>query len=138
LWPFAIWGLDFVGPFRTARGRNKHIIVAVHKFTLWIQVRVVASVTSKEAAKFIEEITHHFGVPNKIVPDLGPAFTRSDFWDFCQDNLINVNYSSVAHLHCNGQVECANGMVLQAIKDRIFDDASPYTTRWLEDHPQVI
>jgi hypothetical protein len=32
-WPFAIWGLDMVGPFRTAPGGYKHILVAVDKFT---------------------------------------------------------------------------------------------------------
>jgi hypothetical protein len=29
-------------------------------------------------------------------------------------------------------------MVLQAIKDRIFDVASQYTTRWLAELPHVI
>jgi hypothetical protein len=29
-------------------------------------------------------------------------------------------------------------MVLQAVKDRIFDDASDYTTRWLAELPHVI
>jgi hypothetical protein len=127
-----------VGPFRTTPGGYKHIIVAVDKFTKWIEVRAVASVTSKEASKFIEEITHRFGVLDKIVIDLGPAFTGPDFWDFCQDNLIYVYYSSVAHPRCNVQVECANGMVLQAIKDRFFDNASPYTTRWLAELPHMI
>jgi hypothetical protein len=102
----------------------KHMLVAVDKFTKWIEVRAVATVTSKEVAKFIEDITHRFGVPSRIVTDLWKAFTGSDFWDFCQDNLIDVYYSSVAHPCCNDQVERANGMVLQGIKDRIFDDAS--------------
>jgi IS30 family transposase len=114
-----------VGPIRTTPGGYKHILVAVDKFTKWIEVGVVASVTLKEATKFIEEITHRFGVPNRIVTDLGSAFTGVEFWDFCQDSLINVYYSSVAHPHCNGQVEPSNGMVLQAVKDRIFGDASP-------------
>jgi hypothetical protein len=78
-----------------APGGYKHILVAVDKFTKWIEVRVVTTVTSKEAAKFIEDITHRFGVPNRIVIDLGKAFTGSDFWDFCQDSLIDVYYSSV-------------------------------------------
>jgi hypothetical protein len=77
-------------------------------------------------------------VPNRIITDLGTAFTGSVFWDFCQDNLIDVYYSSVAHPRCNGQVERANGMVLQALKDRIYDDASNYATRWLAELPHVI
>jgi hypothetical protein len=44
----------------------------------------------------------------------------------------------VAHPRFNGQVERANGMVLQGIKDRIFDDASQYATRWLAELPHVI
>jgi hypothetical protein len=77
-------------------------------------------------------------VPNRIITDLGKAFTGSVFWDFCQDNLIDVYYSSVAHPRCNGQVERANGMVLQALKDRIYDDASNYATKWLAELPHVI
>jgi hypothetical protein len=33
----------------------------VDKFTKWIEVRAVSTVTLKEAAKFIEDITHRFG-----------------------------------------------------------------------------
>jgi hypothetical protein len=129
-----MWGLDVVGPFRTAPSGYKHILVVVDKFTKWIEVRPVAKVTSEEAVKFIGDIKHRFGVPNRIITDLGAAFTGSVFWDFCQDNLIDVYYSSVAHPRCNGQVERANGMVLQALKDRIYDDA----TRWLAELPHVI
>jgi hypothetical protein len=121
-----------------APGGYRHILVAVDKFTKWIKVRAVATVTSKEAAKFMDDITHRFGVPNRIVTDLGTAFIGSDFWDFCQDSLIDVYYSSVAHPRCNSQVEQANGMVLQGIKDRIFDDTSQYATRWLAKLPNVI
>jgi hypothetical protein len=77
-------------------------------------------------------------VPNRIITDLGAAFTGSVFWDFCQDNLIDVYYSSVAHPRCNGQVERANDMVLQALKDHIYDNASNYSTRWLAELPHVI
>jgi IS30 family transposase len=118
-----------------AFGGYKHILMVVDKFTKWIEVRAVSMVISKEVTKFIEDITHRFGVPNRIVTDLGKAFTGSDF---CQDSLIDVYCSSVAHSCCNGKVERANGMVLKGIKDRIFDDASQYATRWLAELPHVI
>jgi IS30 family transposase len=133
-----MWGLNAVGPFRTAPGGCKHILVSVDKFTKWIVVRPVAKVTSEQAVKFIRDMKHRFGVPNRIITNLGKAFTSSVFWDFCQYNLIDIYYSSVAHPRCNGQVERANGMVLQALKDRIYDDASNYATRWLTELPHVI
>jgi hypothetical protein len=37
-WPFAMWGLHSVGPFRTAPGGYRHILVVVDKFTKWIEV----------------------------------------------------------------------------------------------------
>jgi hypothetical protein len=100
-----MWGLDVVGPFRTTLGGYKHILVAVDKFTKWIEVRPITKVTLEEAVKFIRDIMHHIGVPNRIITDLGVAFTGSVFWDFCQDNTIDVYYSSVADSRCNGQVE---------------------------------
>jgi hypothetical protein len=133
-----MWGLDAVEPFRTAPGGYKHILVAIDKFTKWIEVRPVAKVMAEEAVKFIGDIKHRFGVPNRIITDLGATFIGSVFWDFCQDNTIDVYYSSVAHPRCNGQVERANNMVLQALKDRIYDDTSNYATRWLAELPHVL
>jgi hypothetical protein len=52
-----------------ALGGYKHILVVVDKFTKWIEVRAVSTVISKEVAKFIKDITHRFGVPNRIVTD---------------------------------------------------------------------
>jgi hypothetical protein len=74
-----MWGLDSIGPFKTTLGGYKHILVVVDKFTKWIEVRPVTKVTSEEATNFIQEITHRFGVPNRIITDLGSAFTWSAF-----------------------------------------------------------
>jgi IS30 family transposase len=52
--------------------------------------------------------------------------------------MIDVYYSLVAHPWCNGQVEHANDMVLQDLKDRVFDDVSNYTSQWLAELPHVI
>jgi hypothetical protein len=35
-WPFAIWGLDMVGPLKTAPSGFTHLLVAVDKFTKWV------------------------------------------------------------------------------------------------------
>jgi hypothetical protein len=48
--------------------------VAVDIFTMWIEVRPIAKVTSEEAVKFMRDITHRFKVPNRIITDLGTTF----------------------------------------------------------------
>jgi hypothetical protein len=65
-----MWGLNAVGPFHTALGGYKHILVAVDKFTKWIEVRPVAKVTLEKTVKFIGGIKYRFGVSNRIITDL--------------------------------------------------------------------
>jgi hypothetical protein len=38
-WPFAVCGLDMVGPFKMAPGGFTHLLVAVDKFTKWIKAK---------------------------------------------------------------------------------------------------
>jgi hypothetical protein len=38
-WPFAVWGLDIIGPLRKAPGGYTHLLVAVDKFSKWIETR---------------------------------------------------------------------------------------------------
>lgn len=50
--PFAIWGLDFVGPFIKVPGGCTHLLVAVDKFTKWIKAKPIAKIRSSEATTF--------------------------------------------------------------------------------------
>ena len=90
-----------------AVGGYNHIFVAIDKFTKWIEVKPVTATTAAKAAEFIEEISHRFGVPNRIITDLGTLFTGSKFWNYCQESCIDIYYASVAHPRCNGQVKRA-------------------------------
>ncbi|XP_014660188.1 uncharacterized protein LOC106804158 [Setaria italica] len=48
MWPFAIWGLDLIGPFKKAPGGFTHLLVAVDKFSEWIEARPIAQIKSEE------------------------------------------------------------------------------------------
>ena len=37
-WPFAVWGLDLVGPLQKAPGAYTHLMVAIDKFSKWVEV----------------------------------------------------------------------------------------------------
>ena len=74
---------------------------------------------AKKAVELLDDIIHRFGLPNSIITDLGSTFTETDFWDFCDERCISVKYVSVAHPRAKGQVERANGMVLDTLKKRL-------------------
>jgi hypothetical protein len=118
-WPFAMWGLDLVGPLQKAPGGFSHLLVAIDKFSKWIEVRPLTSIRSEQAVAFFTNIIHRFGVPNSIITDNGTQFTGKKFLDFCEDHHIRVDWAAVAHPMTNGQVERANNMILQGLKLRI-------------------
>jgi hypothetical protein len=120
-WSFACWGLDMIGPFKKAQGGYTHVLVAIDKFTKWIEFKPIVSLTLAKAVEFIQDIIFRFGISNSIITDLGSNFTSSEFFDFCEQKSIQIKYALVAHPRANGQVERANGMILEALRKEVFD-----------------
>jgi hypothetical protein len=87
---------------------------------------------------FFTNIIHRFGVPNSIITDNGTQFTGKKFLDFCEDHHIRVDWAAVAHPMTNGQVERANGMILQGLKPRIYNDLNKFGKRWIKELPSVV
>jgi hypothetical protein len=85
-----------VGPLKTTIGGLTHIYIAINKFTKWIEVKPITGTATTKAAEFIQEISHRFGISNRIITNLGTSFTGGEFWDHCQDNYIDIYYASVA------------------------------------------
>ena len=40
--PFAVWGLDMVGPFKRSKDKKTHLLVVVDKFTKWVEAEPVS------------------------------------------------------------------------------------------------
>ena len=110
-----------VGPLKKALGGFTHRLVAVDKFTKWIEVKPITNIHSEEVVKFFLDIIYQFGVPNCIITDHGINFTWKKFLNFYDGYGIRIDWASVGHPRTNGQVKLANGLVLQGLKPRIFD-----------------
>jgi transposase InsO family protein len=137
-WSFAVWGLDLVGPLQKAPGGFTHLLVAIDKFSKWIEVRPLTSIGFEQAVAFFTNIIHRFGVPNSIITDNGTQFTGKKFLDFCEDHHIHVDWAAIAHPMTNGQVERTNGMILQGLKPRIYNDLNKFGKRWIKELPSVV
>ena len=55
-WPFACWSLDMIGPLIVAPGGFNHALVAVDKFTKWIEYKPIVKISSDKAVDFISDI----------------------------------------------------------------------------------
>jgi hypothetical protein len=47
--PFAVWGLDIVGPLRKAHGGYTHLLVAIDKFSKSVEVRPITNLRAEQA-----------------------------------------------------------------------------------------
>jgi ribonuclease HI/transposase InsO family protein len=137
-WSFAVCGLDLVGPLQKAPRGFSHLLVTIDKFSKWIEVRPLTSIRPEQVVAFFTNIIHRFGVPNSLITDNGTQFTGKKFLDFCEDHHIRVDWAAVAHPMTNGQVERANGMILQGLKPRIYNDLNKFGKRWIKELPSVV
>ena len=80
------------------------------------RVHALVQASSEKAVTFLDQVIHRFGIPNSIITDLGTQFTENTFWDFYDERSMVVKYVLVAHPRANGQVERANGMILDALR----------------------
>ena len=117
-----------IGPFKNAPGG----------FSKWIECKPPVQSTAKKIAELFNDIIHRFGLPNSIITNLGSTFTGSDFWDFYEDWCISVKFVSVAHPRANGQVERVNGMILDALKKRLYEKDQKHLGKWLKELPAVV
>jgi transposase InsO family protein len=137
--PFAIWGLDILGPFPRAQGGYRYLYVAIDKFTKWVEVEPVCTIPAKSAVKFIRGLACRFGVPNRIITDNDSQFTSGLFREYCASTGIKICFASVTYPRSNGQAEHANAKVLKGLKTRSFNaKLKAYGKKWLDNLQSIL
>jgi hypothetical protein len=116
------------------------VLVAINKFTKWIEYKPITMLSADRMVTFICDILHHFGFPNTIITDLGSNFHSHQFWDFYEHSSIEVKYVSVAHPRANGQVKRANGLILDGLKKRLGanDENRKKDGKWIDEISSVV
>ncbi|KAK1384512.1 hypothetical protein POM88_022247 [Heracleum sosnowskyi] len=102
-----MWGMDIFGPFPVASAQRKFMIVAIDYFTKWIEAKSLAKITTKQVLQV------------SLVTDNGKQIDNEDFKKYCEENNIELRFTSVAHLQANRQAEVANRIILDGLKKRV-------------------
>jgi hypothetical protein len=122
-----------IGPLPTTPGGFNRVLVAIDKFTKWIEVKPVTCPKADRVLDFLDELVRRYGLPHRIITDLGSNINNNQFWEYCENSWIDVRYVSVAHPRTNGQVERTNGMVLDALNKRLHDSANTKGGKWIKE-----
>jgi transposase InsO family protein len=114
------------------------MLVAVDKFTKWVEAALVTTQDSTAAINFIKSIVFRFGVPHSIIIDNGTNFTSKEFKSYCESMGIKLKFASVAHPKTNGQVEKSNGLICNGIKKRLLAPLEKAKHAWVDELPSVL
>src|SRR3954452_11345361 len=116
-WPFAVWNLDMVGKLkRSSLGACEVLLVAIDKFSKWIDAKLVKKSDGATALKFFIDLVVRFGLPHSIITDNGTNFAHGELKEYCNEEGIRIDLASVSHSQSNGQVERDNTLILGGIK----------------------
>jgi transposase InsO family protein len=119
-------------------GGQVYMLVAVDKFTKWVEAAPVTTQDSTAAINFIKSIVFHFGVPHSIIIDNGTNFTSKEFKNYCESLGIKLKFASIAHPKTNGQVEKANGLICSGIKKRLLAPLEKAKHAWVDELPSIL
>ena len=109
-----------VGPFKRSKDNKTHLLVAVDKFTKWVEAEPVSTCDAATVVQFMRKVIFRFGFPHSIITDNGTNLSKGSMEEFCQRELIRLDVSSVAHPQSNGEAERANQKILKRIKPRLL------------------
>ncbi|XP_074342912.1 uncharacterized protein LOC141680637 [Apium graveolens] len=132
--PFAVWGIDIIGPFPRAKGDLRYLLVSIDYMTKWVEVKAMRTINQQDCIKFVDNILMRFGIPRVLVSDNGPQFIGAEFESYLQERRIKHKKSSVAYPQGNGQVEVTNKILLRGIEKRLKESKS----KWPEELQSVL
>jgi hypothetical protein len=118
-------------------GGHVYMLVAVDKFTKWVEVAPVTTQDSTATINFIKSIVFCFGVSHIIITDIGTNFTSKEFKSYCESMGIKLKFASIVHPKTNGQLK-ANGLICNGIKKRLLASLEKAKHAWVDELPSVL
>ena len=115
-----------------------HFLVAVDKYTKWVEAKPIKKLDGKTVVKFIVDLVIRFGIPHSIIMDNGTPFAVGALAEYCKEVGTRLDLASVAHPQSNGQVERMNGLILQGLKPRLEEPLQRAARAWVEELPSVL
>jgi hypothetical protein len=137
-WPFAVWGVDIISILPRDPGGFRFLFVGIDTFTKWMGATPVVNITHEAAVKFLKSIIYRFGVPKRVLTDNETQFKGAKFLRCCAYFGIPHQPSLAAHPQTNGLVERTNGLLLDGMKMRMFQDLEAKGKNWHKEVPLVL
>ena len=89
-----------------------HLLVAVDKFTKWVEAKTIKKLDGPTVAKFLKEIIFRYGYPHNIITDNGTNFALGHMAEFCKERAFDSTLRQSRTLSpmdkWSGQTRCSS------------------------------
>ncbi len=120
--PFAVWGVDTIGPLPPDSAGRKYILVVMDEFTRFVELQATDSTTAIEFADFFVTLLGRYGPPRAIRSDRGTQFVNGLIDEFVKllkvDHQLTLPYRPEA----NGTVERANQEIMRFLQAIVINN----------------
>ena len=95
-WPFATWGIHFLGLLQQGKKQIRFLLVAIDYFTKWVEAKPLVRITEAKIQGFVQKnIICRFEISRIIILDNGRQINNSKFKDFYHELRIKNHFSSL-------------------------------------------
>nr|GEV79443.1 reverse transcriptase domain-containing protein [Tanacetum cinerariifolium] len=101
---FDVWGIDFMSPFPSSRGK-KYMLVVVDYLSKWVEAKALPTNDDRVVCKFLKNLFARFGTPRAINSDRGSHFYNDQFAKVMQKFGVTHRLATPYHIQTSGQVE---------------------------------
>src|SRR3954454_4259841 len=123
---------------RSSLGGCEFLLVAIDKFSKWIEAKPVKKADGATTLKFVTYLVVRFGLPHSIITDKATNFAQGELKEYCHEEGIRLDLAYVSHPQSNGQVERVNALILGGIKTRLKALLRRAAGAWAEQLPSVL
>nr|GEU30138.1 reverse transcriptase domain-containing protein [Tanacetum cinerariifolium] len=112
---FDVWGIDFIGPFPSSKGK-KYILVAVDYLSKWVEAKALPTNDARVVVKFLKSLFTRFGTPKAIISNRGTHFCNDQFSRVMEKYEVTHRLSTTYHPQTSGQVEVTNRGLIRILE----------------------
>ncbi|GJS16941.1 reverse transcriptase domain-containing protein [Tanacetum coccineum] len=125
---FDVWGIDFMGPFPSARG-NKYILVAIDYLSKWVEAKALPTNDARVMVKFLKSLFAQFGTPRAIISDCGTYFCNDQFAKVMLKYGVTHQLYTVYHPQTSGQVEVLNRGLKRILERTVGENRASWSDK---------
>nr|GEW80259.1 reverse transcriptase domain-containing protein [Tanacetum cinerariifolium] len=125
---FDVWGIDFMGPLPSLRGK-KYILVAVDYLSKSVEAKALPANDARVVCKFLKSLFSRFGTPRAIISNRGTYLCNEQFAKVMLKYGVTHHLATAYHPQTSGQVEVSNRGLKRILKRTMGENRASWSDK---------